>query len=88
MSNAAIVADTLSAWREAERLLEAFPPNSTDHETARLLIGELRELYGELTMTKDDTDGRLLASRGTIARARSVLAALETRHNGNGPDGA
>ena len=77
MSNAAIVADTLRAWREAERLLDALPPGSPDHETARLLIAELRSVYVDLTERADADDVRLRTSESVIERAKSKLANLE-----------
>ena len=88
MSNAAIVADTLRAWREAERLLDAFPPGTADHETARLLIAELRTLYAELTDANDASEVRLRASDATIKRARAILINLEIKQaRGRATDG-
>jgi hypothetical protein len=98
MSTAAIVADTLRAWREAERLLDAFPPGTTDHETVRLLIVELRGIYAGLTEAKDGSDIRLRVSAGTIERAQATIARLEAKRvdgpgsrgsdGSDGPDGS
>ena len=44
-----LVADTLAAWRQAERVLEQSEVGSPDHETARIAVAELRDLYQLLT---------------------------------------
>jgi|OpeIllAssembly_1097287.scaffolds.fasta_scaffold3076615_1 hypothetical protein len=44
-----LVAETLAAWRQAERVLEQSEPGTTDHETAQMAVTELRDLYQRLT---------------------------------------
>jgi hypothetical protein len=44
-----LVADTLSAWRQAERVLAQSDPGSPDYEAARMAALELRDLYQRLT---------------------------------------
>jgi hypothetical protein len=44
-----LVAETLAAWRHAERVLEQSEVGSPDHETARIAAAELRDLYQLLT---------------------------------------
>ena len=44
-----LVAETLAAWRQAERVLEQSEVGSTDHETAQMAVTELRDLYQRLT---------------------------------------
>lgn len=44
-----LVADTLAAWRQAERVVEQSEPGSADQETARMAVVELRDLYQRLT---------------------------------------
>jgi hypothetical protein len=44
-----LVADTLAAWRQAERVMEQTEVGSPDHETARMAVAELRDLYQLLT---------------------------------------
>lgn len=44
-----LVAETLEAWRQAERVLEQSEIGSPDHETAQMAVTELRDLYHRLT---------------------------------------
>ena len=44
-----LVAETLAAWRQAERVLEQSEPGTPDHETAVLAVSRLRDLYQQLT---------------------------------------
>jgi hypothetical protein len=76
MATAGLVAETLSAWRKAERLLDGLPPGSPDHETARLLVMELHELFVELTEHKGESTERLASSMTTIRQARQLLSSL------------
>jgi len=73
MATAGLVAETLSAWRDAERLLDRLPPGTHDHETARLLVIQLHALFVELTDHRGDSDERLASSRSTIRPARELL---------------
>jgi len=73
MPQAALVAEALRAWREAERVLDAIPANSPDHETARLLVRDLRDLYAELTEEKATGAAHLRSGEATISRATEIL---------------
>lgn len=77
MSTGPLVAETLRAWRDAERFLESVPPDTPDHETALLLVAQLRQLYGELTTAGDASETRLRASTALVARATATLARLD-----------
>lgn len=44
-----LVAETLAAWRQAERVLAESEVGSPDHETAQMAVTELRDLYHRLT---------------------------------------
>jgi hypothetical protein len=44
-----LVAETLAAWRQAERVLEQSEIGSPDYETAQMAVTELRDLYHRLT---------------------------------------
>ena len=48
-----LIADTLKAWREAERVLTSLPPIDPNHETIRGLVIELRAMYARLSESTD-----------------------------------
>jgi hypothetical protein len=73
MPTAGLVAETLSAWREAERVLDRLPPGTRDHARAQLLVDELHDLFLELTDERDESAERLASSRSTILQARNLL---------------
>jgi hypothetical protein len=67
-----LIAETLAAWRQAERVLERSEPGSADHETALMAVTELRDLYQRLTERTgldpaeepiDDTAGKIVLDR-------------------------
>ena len=76
MATQELVAETLSAWREAERILERLTPGTPDHETARLLALELHALFVELTQQRDASAARLMSSRMTIRHAHQLLSGI------------
>ena len=76
MTAGPLVAETLQTWREAERLLEALPPESPYRESARLLVHELRSEYLELTSEQSASETRMRASRAAIDRAVATLAKI------------
>ena len=80
MATQELVAETLSAWREAERALDRLTPGSPDHETARLLVEELHELFVELTEQHQATEDRITTSRMTILHAHELLAGFGSGH--------
>jgi len=83
-----LVAETLRLWREAERALDAMPPESPDHETAQLLVLDMQALYAELTET--DTAGVIgvHAGRAAIDRAKLTLGRVSADgHELNGDGG-
>ena len=76
MATAGLVAETLSAWREAERMVERLSPGTRDHETARLLAMELHALYIDLTEQRGESDERMELGKTTILHARELLGAF------------
>jgi len=80
MATAALVADTLSAWREAERALGRLPPGSHGYETARQLTLELHDLFVELTEARDDSAAQLTSSRVAIHHAHELLSGIGSGH--------
>lgn len=74
------LAAVLSEWRRAEQLTDALPAAAPDHETAMLLVAQLRSLYGELTSeAKPRTAEAIASSQRTIRRARRVLDAITVK---------
>jgi hypothetical protein len=61
---------------EAEQALENSTVGSPDHETARMLVMELRSLYAALVDAKTDTDTRIRSTLRVMEDARALLAEL------------
>jgi len=80
MATHELVAQTLSAWREAERVLERLPPDSPDHETALLLALELHALFLDLTEGRDASMADLTSSRMTVHHAHELLSGIGAGH--------
>jgi hypothetical protein len=69
----ALVAEVLSAWREADRAAGESPPGTCEHDTAVLASERLRALYSELTANSstrlpDDHRLRALLERVRLPR--------------------
>ena len=78
-----LVAETLAAWRQAERVLEQSEIGSPDHETAQMAVTELRDLYHRLTQRTglDPAAGvpsEEPANRDALTRIRADLG-IETK---------
>jgi hypothetical protein len=68
-----LVAETLAAWRQAERVLAQSDAGSPDHETAQMAVTQLRDLYQRLTertgldpaaeTRMDEASGKLVLER-------------------------
>jgi hypothetical protein len=69
--------EALETWREAERVLDALPPASPDHETVALLVYEMRSMYQRLTDSGIASAEVLTASLETLEAARSLLRRLD-----------
>jgi len=80
MATQELVADTLRAWREAERVVERLPPGSPDHETALLLALELHALFIELTRKREASAADLTSSRMTVHHAQELLSGIGAGH--------
>lgn len=70
------VAQTLEAWRDAERLLLELPPIDPDHETVQLLVARLRAAYETLTSRSEITAASIAASQASVADARQLVARI------------
>jgi len=79
MPRQALVAETLSTWRDAERLLETLPLSSPDHETVQRITLQLRETYATLSEASDTSKALLEQSRKTVQDAAVLLARLNRR---------
>jgi hypothetical protein len=77
-----LVEEVLGAWREAERLLEELPPIDPDHETVRLSVLELRDVYQRLTDARAGSATALQASREVLDSAGEVLRRARARLDG------
>jgi hypothetical protein len=71
-----LIVDTLKVWRDAERALQNMPPAHPDHETVRLLVIELRELYAQLSETPAAPAEIIANARARIDAARAQLLGL------------
>ena len=74
-----LIPEALAAWREGERLLQALPPLSPDHETVALAVAQLRDVYSTLTTSSDVTASALSSSRSTVEQAARVIAEAKRR---------
>lgn len=63
-----LVAETLAAWRQAERVLEQSEPGTPDHETALMAVSRLRDLYQLLTERTGLDSGADVAADGTTSK--------------------
>jgi hypothetical protein len=77
------IEEVLSAWREAERLLESLPPLDPDHETVRLMVVRLQETYRTLTLIGADTAMAISASVHTVGDTRTLLREIRARRDGS-----
>jgi hypothetical protein len=73
----ALVQETLAAWREAERLAGDAEAGSVRQRRMLVAAGQLRQLYRDLTRSRDEPDAE--TSRERLAASRSILA-TETRN--------
>ncbi len=69
-----LIQDTLTLWRDAERVLDRLPPASRDHETVEMIVVELRDTYTRLTTSRDWSESDLAMSREGIEAARDLLS--------------
>jgi hypothetical protein len=68
-----LVEETLTVWREAERLLKSMPPLEPDHESVRKLVIELRDMYAALSRGRHESAETVARSRELIDRARNQM---------------
>lgn len=69
---AKIVGETLSVWREGERVLSALTPGTSEYEAVDEAVAQLHRVYDDLTRS-DPTDATLDVDRVTITTAHAVI---------------
>ena len=74
-----LVEEILETWRFGERLLEDLHPTDPDHETVRLAVEQLREMYQDLTRRRDSSQDALAASDLARVRTRVLLEQVALR---------
>lgn len=74
MSNA--VEEILSAWRDAERVLDSLPQAGRDHEDVALAVLRLRSAYQSLTDGSDASRAIIQASHARVEETRMLLARI------------
>lgn len=72
---AKIVGETLSVWREGERVLSALTPGTGEYEAVREAIAQLHRVYDDLTRSTP-TDSILDVDRVTLTSAHAVIEAV------------
>ena len=73
------VEEVLSAWRDAERVLDVLPPIGRDHEDVALAVARLRATYRSLTGGSQATHAAIAASHMTVEDTRALLTRLRQR---------
>jgi hypothetical protein len=77
------VEEVLSAWREAERLLESLPPVDPDHETVKMTVARLRDTYQTMAALGPETPRTVVATADTVVEARDLFAAIRAKRMGD-----
>ena len=73
------VEEVLSAWRDAERVLDVLPPVGRDHEDVAIAVSRLRTTYHSLTGGSQASHAAIVASHSTVEDTRALLARLKGR---------
>ena len=68
-----LIADTLKAWREAERVLQGLPPTDPAHDQVRRLVIDLRAMYAQLSESVDISEATAQRGRALIASATELF---------------
>lgn len=79
MPRQALVAETLSTWRDAERLLERLAPSSPDHETVQRMTLQLRDAYATLSEAPEVSAALFNDTRRVVEDATIILDRLNRR---------
>jgi hypothetical protein len=78
------VEEVLSAWRDAERVLESLPESGRDHEDVAMAVTRLRAAYKSLTDGSDASFSSIRASHLSVEDTRELLARIRGHASGQG----
>jgi hypothetical protein len=70
------VEEVLSAWRDAERMLDSLPQVGRDHEDVAIAVLSLRSAYQSLTDGSDTSHAVIRASHARVEETRILLARI------------
>jgi len=76
---ATIVAETLEAWREGDRLLSRLEPASSDYEAAAEAVGRLRVVHKRLVRQTEISRQMVSEARWVITEARATFSDVRRR---------
>ena len=71
-----LIADTLKAWREAERVLNSLSPVDPNHETTRGLVIELRSMYAKVSEATDLSADAVAEWRAQLEKLAAALTEM------------
>ena len=73
-----LLADTLQAWREAERLLLSLSVGA-DHELVRDAFIQLRRVYATLAAPQEPTLAQISSARVQVASINAMMREVRAR---------
>lgn len=73
------VAELLSVWRDAERVLDSLSPVSPDRETVALAVVRLRTAYQSITDGRPASQEAVATSAATMRDAHALLAEVRIK---------
>ena len=82
----ALIADTLSTWREAERVLDELPPFTADQAVLRAVVVDLRTLYRSLTDANETTAEAVAHGRAMLDRVAATFEGIKAAGQAASPD--
>jgi hypothetical protein len=68
------VEEVLSAWRDAERVLDSLPSVGRDHEDVALAVLRLRSAYRSLTDGSEASYAVIRTSHASVEETHALLA--------------
>jgi len=75
----AVVDELLEAWKQGEQLLPTLPPLSTDHETVRAAVADLRATYVVLVDRDHPTNPHPTEPEEAVRRAMRAIKEVSNR---------
>ena len=71
-----LIADTLKAWREAERVLLGLSPTAPEHDTVRRMVIELRAMYSKLSEPFDISEDTIASAHALLRTAAALFQSI------------